>query len=201
MEEFGVRWSGMKAEDCFLSMYNGEDVDGFVSWIDKIKPVVSWDVYFTVVYNSLTGLRSGEAVYSLNKIADVGLKAYPFNEQLRVLEHFRDRWFLRKSKKAYVSVLTPRLEKILDCEWKQKISYNLIRLRLKRRNLECKMSLARKFHNTLLWKNGVDEQTINLLAGRIGTGIFQRHYWRPNVGEIFMEVRRILEPWEARFLS
>ncbi|MEM1589665.1 MAG: integrase [Candidatus Bathyarchaeia archaeon] len=203
LEDAGVRWNSTKSDVCFLNVYNGaESVSSFVSWMEKVKQKVEWNLWVAVCFCALTGLRTGEAVYSLNKIADGGLKAYPYNEELHVLEHFRDRWFLRKSKKAFVSVLTPRLEKILESEWRDfRLTYNAVRLRLKRRGLECRLYDARKFHNTVLWQNGVDEATINLLAGRLSTGIFQKHYWRPNIREVFMKVREILEPWEARFLS
>lgn len=93
-ERSGLRWTSEKAEDAFLKIYHGGELRGLEDWLLEIKEQCGWSTYFPVTFLFLTGLRTGEGVLSLNKIAENGLDGY-LNREQGVLEHFRDKRFIR----------------------------------------------------------------------------------------------------------
>lgn len=76
------------------------------------------------------------------------------------------------------------------------ITYEMIRKRLHRNKLKCRINELRDYFGTFLLQHGILETEINLLQGRIPPSIFIKHYWSPKLSElrdrIFLALR-ILE--------
>ena len=54
------------------------------------------------------------------------------------------------------------------------------------------MNYCRKIFATYLRNNGIEQEIIDLLQGRIPKGVFIRHYYRPDL-EQFDKVRGLVE--------
>lgn len=103
-----------------------------------------------------------------------------YNPERQALEHFRfPSLFLRQTKKAYVSFVTPEMLDIVRyTEPSTTIipTYNAIRLTCRRRGLYMDMRYCRKIFASWLHKHGVSDVLIYLLQGRVGKSILVNHY-------------------------
>lgn len=109
----------------------------------------------------------------------------------------RTKWFLsitsilktyiRNSKKAFISIVDDSIIQIgleaANC------GYNGLRNYLVRRKLGMNMSYCRKIFATYLQTKGIEQETIDLLQGRIPKSVFARHYFRPDFENIQNEIR------------
>ena len=106
------------------------------------------------------------------------------------LEHFKyPNKFIRRTKKAYVSIVTDTLLEIArksGCH-----SYNAIRLIARRNHIDMRMSYCRKIFATYLRTNGIESETIDLLQGRIPKSVFARHYFRPDLN--YSNIRKVID--------
>jgi intergrase/recombinase len=125
----------------------------------------------------LTGLRPDEACKSiilLQKERDNYLR-----KDLMVLEHFKyPDIFLRRTKKAYISILTDSILEI--AKQSAACGYNALRLAVKRKKLDMNMAYCRKIFATHLRNKNIGQEVIDLLQGRTPKSVFARHYYRPN---------------------
>ena len=71
------------------------------------------------------------------------------------------------------------------------ISYNALKITLKRRGLDMNMYYRRKVFATYLRNEGIESEIIDLLQGRISSSVFVRHYYRPDSSK-FDEIREKL---------
>lgn len=88
---------------------------------------------------------------------------------------------MRRTKNAYISVMFEELFKAIDHS--NFISYNSLRLALRRRNIKMNISICRKIFATFLRNEGVEQEMIDLLQGRIPKSVFVRHYYRPDMSK------------------
>lgn len=142
-----------------------------------------------LTYSALTGLRPDETCQSINLIKK-DLENY-INREKMILEHFRYHdIFIRKTKQAYVTLVN---DSILDLAKNARIySYNALRCYLKQRKISMHMNYCRKIFATYLRENGIEQEMIDLLQGRIPKSIFVRHYYRPDLNG-FDKVRKAVE--------
>jgi intergrase/recombinase len=108
------------------------------------------------------------------------------------LEHFRfPDIFLRQTKKAYISFVTPEMLDMVRCFEPSIIvtSYNAIRLTCRRNGVTMDMRYCHKIFASRLHNYGVSDVLIDLLQGRVGKGVLVNHYIQPGQGYI----DRILE--------
>jgi intergrase/recombinase len=125
----------------------------------------------------LTGLRPSETYLSIRLIHD-SLQNY-LNDSTKILEHYRFPDFIRRTKKAYISIITDRILRIARSAHKD-VSYNQLKLQFKRHNVgDIHMLFCRKIFATFLRIDGVEQEIIDLLQGRIPRNVFIRHYFRP----------------------
>jgi len=95
----------------------------------------------------LTGLRPAEAFESIRLINDKEEFAKYYNPERQALEHFRfPSLFLRQTKKAYISFVTPEMLDMVRCfELSVTMpSYNAIRLTCRRKGVSMDMRYCRK---------------------------------------------------------
>lgn len=90
-----------------------------------------------------------------------------------ILEHFKyPNVFLRRTKKAYISIVTNDILEIaarVDC-----CSYNSLNIYCKRNKLDVRMSYCRKIFATHLRTSGIEQETIDFLQGRVPRSVFAR---------------------------
>ena len=108
-----------------------------------------------------------------------------------ILEHYRyPATYIRNSKKAFISIVDDTIIKIgqeaANC------GYNALRNYLVRRKLGMNMSYCRKIFTTFMRTKGVEQETIDLLQGRIPKSVFARHYFRPDFENVQDKIRMSL---------
>jgi hypothetical protein len=114
--------------------------------INVLPPVMGEIVKFGV----LVGLRPSEVVQSVRLLQNSGASYY--NPERQVLEHFRfPDIFLRRTKKAYISFVSPEILKIANSisaasSYNKILSYNAVRLAIRKRGINCDMRFCRKIH-------------------------------------------------------
>jgi len=90
--------------------------------------------------------------------------------------------FIRRTKNCFISFVVENL--VREIAGNEPITYEMIRKRLHRNKLSCRISELRDFYGTYLLQHGVLEAEINLLQGRIPLSIFIEHYWSPKLSEL-----------------
>ncbi|HEX6293560.1 MAG TPA: integrase [Nitrososphaeraceae archaeon] len=63
---------------------------------------------------------------------------------------------------------------------------------LKRKGIEMHMNYCHKIFATYLRNNGIEQEIIDLLQGRIPKSVFVRHYYRPDL-QRFEKIRELLD--------
>jgi intergrase/recombinase len=71
-------------------------------------------------------------------------------------------------------------------------SYNALRCHLKRKNIAMNMNYCRKIFATFMRNNGIEQEVIDLLQGRIPKSVFVRQYYKPDLAR-FEKVRSLLD--------
>lgn len=88
--------------------------------------------------------------------------------------------FLRATKKAYLSYITPEnLQPIANLRDKTP-TWNAIRLTCRRRNTDMEMRLCRKIFASWLRKAGIQPEVVDMLQGRVPPSVLTRHYLVPD---------------------
>jgi hypothetical protein len=199
----GLGWAKHcnSVEAAFQRMYSGKDsIDKVEAWVDGLSGV-KIKYRFPIVFGVLSGLRVVETVLALEKIRVGGLDGY-LNRQLMVLEHFKDKAFSRKTKKAYFSVMTEKMVENLE-EWHKlglRTSYWTLLQFLKHHGIACNLDAGRKWFASVLLREGIGSEIVDLLSGRVGSSVLLRHYFAPNVDEEMAKVRKVLEKYSSRWL-
>ncbi len=143
----------------------------------------------------MLGLRADETCKAIGLIKQ-GASGY-YNEEHGVLEHYRFKdLFIRKSKKAYISLVDNDLLELAkqSCD-----SYEAIHSYLKRRKTAMPMAYARKVFATYLRDHQIPTEIIDLLQGRVPTSIFSRHYYRPDRATL-EKVRTLIKELRTKLL-
>lgn len=133
----------------------------------------------------IMGLRPAEAVESVRLINDEEWFAKYYNPERQELEHFRfPSLFLRQTKKAYISFVTPEtLDMVRYTKHSSSIpTYNAIRLTCHRKGVYMDMHYCRKIFASWLHNHGVSDVLIDLLQGRVGKSVLVNHYIQPGQG-------------------
>ena len=160
-----------------------------LNWLNSSIARISKPYANILIYTTLTGLRPTEACQSIALIQG-DLQNYLKADKM-ILEHYHyPEIYIRNSKKAFISIVDDTIIKIgreaANC------GYNALRNYLVRRKLGMNMSYCRKIFATYLRTKGVEQETIDLLQGRIPKSVFARHYFRPDFANIQNEIRKSL---------
>jgi intergrase/recombinase len=139
-----------------------------------LPPFMSQIVQFGV----LTGLRSSEILQSVELINSGSeiLQEY-YDVENMMLCHWKFKQFLRTTKIAYVSFVTPEMvDMVKGPTSMQPLTYNQIRTVCYSNGITCDMRFCRKLFATWLYRSGISEVTINMLQGRCPPSILHQHY-------------------------
>ena len=74
----------------------------------------------------------------------------------------------------------------------RKSTYNSLRCYFKRRKIPFNLNYCRKIFATYLRTNGVEQEIIDLLQGRLPKSIFLRYYYRPDF-EVYTKIQKLLK--------
>jgi hypothetical protein len=112
-QRFQLKWSNGDSLQAFSSIFNKErDLDHMISWLKDTCSKLPQKYTNILMFNTLTGLRPSEAYLSISLIQD-NLENY-LNNDIKILEHFRFPDFIRRTKKAYISIITERILEMPD---------------------------------------------------------------------------------------
>jgi intergrase/recombinase len=186
-ENYQLKWSANNI-DTFSHMMQ-TNIDAMMEWVKKAISVLPVDYGNLILYNTLTGLRPTESIESI-KLLKTESTNY-LNKETMLIEHYKyPTQFIRRTKKAYISIVTTNLLNVIE---ESKIhSYTSLQSLLKRKGMEMHMSYCRKIFATYLRNNGIEQEIIDLLQGRISKSVFVRHYYRPDL-ERFEKIRELLD--------
>ena len=189
-EKYQLKWTSPDGLEVFQSIFNNEkNYSSMLSWLKNAIAQIPKPYANILIYATLTGLRPAEACHSIALIQS-DLQVYLKQDKM-ILEHYKyPETYIRNSKKAFISIVDDTIIRIgLEAA---SCGYNGLRNYLVRRNLGMNMSYCRKIFATYLCTKGIEQETIDLLQGRIPKSVFARHYFRPDFENIQNEVRKSL---------
>ena len=199
-QESGLTWTDPEATIKTVEKIMAEEGDGvgnlddMKKWVNTVTERLPPKYGDVVRYNLLTGLRPTEAIESIRLF-----HSEPGNYVSRkyggmLLEHMKyKRLFLRRTKKAFVSIITDELRNLATQYNGGYITYNAMMCKFKRMDLPCHLEYCRQIYATVLRQNGVETEMIDLLQGRVPAKVFLRHYYRPNFNEEIGKIKNIIE--------
>lgn len=131
---------------------------------------------------ALSGLRREESTISFNKIIELSQqgKLGEYVNEYGVIEHFRDKKFLRGTKNAYISIVPESLIEMIKVS--TPVYYPTFRKRFNG-TLPMRFRELRSFYSTFMARNGLISEEVDLLQGRIPKTVFARHYLKENLDE------------------
>jgi intergrase/recombinase len=177
-ERYQLKWSNGDNLETFNNiLMNGEqNYTSMIKWLKDTYSKLPSSYSNILLFNALTGLRPEETVQSI-KLLHTNKDVYLKHDT--ILEHYKyPDVFIRRTKKAYISIVT---EPILHIGKESgDHSYNALRLFIKRKGLDMNMSFCRKIFATHLKNSAIEQETIDLLQGRLPRSVFARHYFRPD---------------------
>jgi intergrase/recombinase len=179
-ERYQLKWSNDDSIQVFQNLTNQENnYSSMLKWVKDVCKQIPARYANILIYCTLTGLRPTEAFSSINLIKS-DLANY-LDKQKMILEHVKyPEIFIRKTKKAYISIVNDSMIQIAK-NTKEKNSYNSICCYFKRRNIPFNFNYCRKIFATYLRIQGIEQEVIDLLQGRLPKSIFLRYYYRPEL--------------------
>jgi hypothetical protein len=181
---YQLRWSDngsggatSKGLEIFHNIYGNSNYQEMIIQLKDACFKLGQKYSSVLLYCTLTGLRPAEACVSIRLLKE--RKEDYLTKDLKVLEHFRfPEVFMRRTKNAYFSITFEKLLEIIN--HLEPISYNSLRLALRRQSIKLNISICRKIFATFLRSEGIETEMVDLLQGRIAKSVFVRHYYRPD---------------------
>jgi intergrase/recombinase len=178
-ERYQLKWSNDDSIQVFKNLTHQENnYSSMLKWVKDICKKLPKHYVNILIYCTLTGLRPTEAFSSINLIKS-DLDNYLDKDKM-LLEHVKyPQIFIRKTKKAYLSIVNESIIQIA-IETRQS-NYNSMLCYFKRRKISLNFNYCRKIFATYLRMQGIDQEIIDLLQGRLPKSIFLRYYYRPDL--------------------
>lgn len=197
----GLKYQKYNALNAVMSILN-TNLNDTKEWLFKVLPNVPKDVATILVFDALTGLRPSEAAMScafITELDEQNRLAEYYDEELGLLQHFKYKErFLRNSKNAYISFVSPELMKTV-LQNRPRRQYWSVQKAITNAGFKIQVKMLRKLNATVL-RNQLDREVIDLLQGRIGENIFVKFYYRPALSQIREKTITALEPLENDLL-
>jgi intergrase/recombinase len=180
-QKFQLKWSSADpAHDFSLILNNGKDLNYMIKWLKDTHSRLPRKYANMLLFNTLTGLRPSEACTAIGLI-HTDSNNY-INRSNHTLEHFRYPCFIRRTKKAYISIYNDKIIEVAK-DTRKDITYSFLKYLFRKYGLSLNTSFCRKIFGTYLRLRGIEQETIDLLQGRSPKSVFARHYFRPNFTE------------------
>jgi len=195
LKDYDIKWSSTSSIDSFFRIFNNNSKD-VLEWYMRAINTLDDDCKIYLKFLLLSGLRPTEAIHSFNLIR-TRFDGY-YNEG--ILEHFRyPKLFLRNTKNVFITIVSKSL--LEEITHKNKMTYPTIRMRLRKYQMQVRLTELRDYYATFMVRNGLIREEVDLLQGRISKSIFVRHYWSPAIKELKQRVLEALKELEANILS
>ncbi len=184
MSNYGLKW---KKEVDDFAFFEKDDIGKMIECVKEMIKILPQTCANTILYTTLVGLRASESCESI-RLIKANTNDY-YNEQFGILEHFKHKQFVRRTKKAFISVVD---QDILDIARNSCETYNVIQLRLKRLGKPCKFKYGRRIYATYLRDNGIPSEVIDVFQGRTPQTVFSRHYYSPDMVKYCTRIRDLI---------
>ena len=190
MKNYGVKWASRKSLDSVVRILEAKD--DVLDWAKAATTGLDGKYATFVKFAVVSGIRKTEAINAFNQVVMLqgnGKLGDYYNADLQSLEHFKfPEKFIRDTKNVFFSFVPDSLIKqVLACD---RISHTTLKRKLKKHGLDLRFDELRDYWATFLVHNGVIQQEVDLLQGRIGRSIFMRHYFSPSIKELRDRVLR-----------
>jgi intergrase/recombinase len=198
----GLKWENTTSLETFLSILNS-NIEQTETWLKQVIQKLPKEYATVLVFNVLTGLRPSEAATSCNLITELSenqnLPRY-LDKELMMLQHFRfPEMFLRKSKNAYISFITPQLLDLI-LETKPRIKYSAIDTKIGREGFNTQTKQLRKLFATRL-RTSLPQELVDLLQGRVSQTVFMKFYYRPLLEDARNKTLTSLQPLQDELIE
>jgi intergrase/recombinase len=185
LKNYGIKLSTPNTFSAFLRIMNGNSSD-ILKWYNEAKPILRDNERTFLKYLLCSGIRKEEGIKSFNRIIELAksnrLPEY-YDTQLNCLMHFKyPKDFIRRTKNCFISFIPENL--VMEVANSEPITYEMIRKRLHKHKMKCRINELRDYFGTFLLQHGILEAEINLCQGRIPPSIFIKHYWSPKLSEL-----------------
>jgi hypothetical protein len=180
VHSYQLKWSTEDSVQTFQNISNAQmDLTSMIAWVKELHSKLPKSYGNILIYDTLTGLRPQEACESIRLLKNDFDNYIKRQENSMTLEHFKYPQFIRRTKKAYVSIINDQiLETAKGCG---EHSYNAVRIYIKKKGFSMHMAFCRKIFATHLRNQGVEPEIIDLLQGRSPRSVFARHYFKPDL--------------------
>ncbi len=170
-----MKCSNESSVDTFKKIINEDNsFNNLLEWLKNTTSQISENHRNILLYCTLTGLRPDESCQSIRLVKE-NINNYHDKDKM-ILKHFEfPEIFIRKTKQAYVSIANDLILKIANDSGNH--SYNALRCHLRRKNIAMNMNYCRKIFATFMRNNGIEQEIVDLLQGRIHKSVFVRHYY------------------------
>ena len=185
LKNHDIKLSTPNTFNAFLRIMNGNSSD-VLKWYSEAKPILRDNERVFLKYLLYSGIRKSEGIKSFDRIIELSgterLSEY-YDVNLNCLMHFKyPKDFIRRTKNCFISFIPQDL--VAEIASSEKITYEMIRKRLHRNGMKCRINELRDFYGTYLLQHGILEAEINLCQGRMPPSIFIKHYWSPRLSEL-----------------
>ena len=186
-QHYNLKWSRGDPMIHFERFFNeGLTLDVMLQRIRQMIAILPPPMGQIIKFGCLVGLRASEVIESVKLLnATNNVSSYEsskiqyYNPQRQALEHFRyKKQFIRQTKKAYISFLTPEMLSIVQ-NLDNVPSKNAITHACQRRHIPMDMYLTRKIFASWLRKEGIQPEVVDMLQGRVSQSVLTRHYLVP----------------------
>jgi intergrase/recombinase len=180
IQRYNLKWSKGGSLQYFERFFHNKELS-FEAMLSKVKQMIKVLPPFMgqiIKFGVLTGLRSSEILQSVELInsSSETLQEY-YDVENMMLCHWKFKQFLRTTKIAYVSFVTPEMvDMVKGSTSMQPLTYTQIRSVCYNNGITCDMRFCRKLFATWLYRSGISEATINMLQGRCPPSILHQHY-------------------------
>jgi hypothetical protein len=189
-KQHNLKWStGDESLRALERFFNPEmSLDHIVDRVKQMMRVLPPVMSNIVKYAVLTGLRPSEAIESVKLLNSLPVNDCSSNtcinyydpDQQTLRHYLFPDTFLRATKKAYLSYITPEnLQPIANLGYKTP-TWNAIRLACKHKKIDMEMRLCRKIFASHLRNSGIQPEVVDMLQGRVPPSVLTRHYLVPN---------------------
>ena len=202
IRNYGLKWENTTSLETFLSILNS-NLEETETWLREVIQKLPREYSTVLVFDALTGLRPAEATMACSLITELSeknkLDLY-LDRDLMMLQHFRfPDLFLRRSKNAYISFITPELLQLV-LRTKPTIKYSAVDTMIGRKGFNTRTKQLRKLYATKL-RNDLPQELVDLLQGRISQTVFMKFYYKPLLKDIQQKTIRAMQPLQLELLS
>jgi hypothetical protein len=179
-QRYNLKWSRGDPMIHFERFFNeGLTLDTMLQRIRQMMCLLPTPISQIIKFGCLVGLRTSETLQCVKLINDKESFAKYYSPNRQALEHFRfPSVFLRQTKKAYISFVTPEMLP-LGIPSAKVPTKNAITHACQRRHIPMDMYLTRKIFASWLRKEGIQPEVVDMLQGRVSQSVLTRHYLVP----------------------